>query len=82
MRNPLTLKTSSSFTFTTRDQYWSLIDERKTGVTVKMNKNANFRSSSLQLTSYRNSEKAKYTFTIVPSIPLADGNVVQITFPK
>ena len=62
--------TTDSFKISTHDQSFA----------VNLNP-ATFKSSELVLESYQNTRRTKYTFTVVPSAPIGDGNVFLVTIP-
>ena len=80
--NPATLLTTSSFRITTRDQYFALIDDLASGVTVQMTKAAVLKSASLVLDSYANAASTKYSFTVVATAPVEDGGNILVIFPR
>ena len=47
-----------------------------------MSKAALFKFSEFKLSSYQNTMRVMYKFTIVSTVPLKQGNVILITFPK
>ena len=79
--NPPTLVTTDSFKITTLDQSFAVIDFIEDGITLTMTNPATFKSSELVLESYQNTRRTKYTFTVVPSAAIEDGNVFLVTMP-
>jgi len=79
--NPSNLAASESFIVTTRDQFFSVIDEVKTGVTVKMTDAAEFRSASLTLGSHTNGVRTSYHFSLAAAAPIKASDYILVTFP-
>jgi predicted RecA/RadA family phage recombinase len=79
--NPPTLVETSSYKITTLDQSFAVIDFIDTGITLTMTNPATFKSAELVLDSYQNTERTKYTFTVVASAPITAGNVFLVTIP-
>ena len=79
--NPSNLAASDSFIVTTRDQFFSVIDEVTTGVTVKMTDAAEFRSASLTLGSHTNGVRTSYHFSLAAAAPIKASDYILVTFP-
>jgi hypothetical protein len=82
IRNPIHTKSTKSFEFTTFTRQGEIIDvSTRTAVTEMIN-SAQINTIIVSLGSYVNSVITDYTFTIVPTVPVASGSVVFITFPE
>lgn len=79
--NPPNLAASDSFIVTTRDQFFSVIDEVKTGVTVQMTHAAEFRSASLTLGSHTNGVRTSYHFSLAAAAPIKPSDYILVIFP-
>ena len=79
--NPSNLAASDSFIVTTRDQFFSVIDEVTTGVTVQMTDAAEFRSASLTLGSHTNGVRTSYHFSLAAAAPIKASDYILVTFP-
>ena len=79
--NPPNLAASDSFIVTTRDQFFSVIDEVTTGVTVQMTDAAEFRSASLTLGSHTNGVRTSYRFSLAAAAPIKASDYILVTFP-
>jgi hypothetical protein len=84
--NPPTLLPTDSYTISTRDQFYSIIDivsgeGGDGGVSLTITDAAVFQDAQLVLDLYQNSERTKYTFTFVASCQVVSGNVFLVVFP-
>ncbi|CAI2377119.1 unnamed protein product [Moneuplotes crassus] len=80
--NPVSLSTSSSFTFTTYDSSNYQIDVRSSGITVTMTSVGELERVQLSAASLINGATNAYTFTFRASSPLKDGDRIYIKVPN
>lgn len=81
IRNPISLKTTTSFNITTADSSGDIIDEVSSGITVTMNQSAYMESVIITLGSYVNANTTSYEFQITPTVPVTSDDYVVIQFP-
>lgn len=81
IRNPIRTETTPSFKFSTFTRMGRHIDELNDGASVTMISSAELATVQVSLSSYTNSVKTKYTFTLVPSVPIQKENFILFTFP-
>lgn len=82
IRSPVSTQTTSSFTYTTFDSSNYQIDTRSSGITVTMTSVNDLQSASVSLGSSVNGATTAYTFTIVASSPLINGDKIYIRVPS
>lgn len=82
IRSPVSTQTSSSFTYTTFDSSNYQIDTRSSGITVTMTSVNDLQSAAVTLGSSVNGATTAYTFTMVASSPLINGDKIYIRVPS
>ncbi|CAI2378427.1 unnamed protein product [Moneuplotes crassus] len=80
--NPVSLSTTSSFTFTTFDSSNYQIDVRISGITVTMTSVGELQKAEISIPSPINGATNAYSFTFRASSPLKDGDRMYIKVPN
>ena len=82
IRNPIKTIPTQTFKFATYSRLGELIDLMTEGAPIKMIEAAELNTVQVSLASYENAKRTTYTFTLVPSVPIKQSNLIMISFPE